>query len=126
MSDAFVDSSAIVAIALAESGSEAVAGRLRGFDRWFAANLLEAELRAVCARENLDFLPHLLKGVTWVFPERPLTFEMEAALAVGQLRGADLWHVATALSIAPVPGEMSFVTLDRRQQEVAAKLGFRV
>ena len=50
---------------------------------------------------------------------------MEAALAVGPVRGADLWHVATALYAAPESDTISFLTLDPRQAKVAAGLGFR-
>ena len=42
------------------------------------------------------------------------------------LRGADLWHVATALYIFDEPSEVTFLTLDRRQGEVAGALGFQV
>ena len=45
-------------------------------------------------------------------------------LNAGYLRGADLWHVATALYVTPEPGEISFITLDRRQRNVAMALGF--
>ena len=59
-------------------------------------------------------------------PGSALTREFETALQVGYLRGADLWHVATALYMSPEPGDISFVTLDRRQRNVAKALGFRV
>ncbi len=39
-------------------------------------------------------------------------------------RGADLWHLACALWIAPDARGLAFVTLDKRQREVARKLGF--
>ena len=53
---------------------------------------------------------------------------MHAAVArAGQhLRGADLWHIATALYTTPEPGDISFVTLDHRQRTVAKALGFHV
>jgi hypothetical protein len=41
------------------------------------------------------------------------------------VRGADCWHLATALYLAPDPGELTFVTLDAHQQSVAKSLGFR-
>ena len=68
---------------------------------------------------------HLLDRISWVHTHRPLSREMKAALDAGNLRGADLWHIATALYAAPVPGAISFVTLDRRQARVAATLGFQ-
>ena len=62
----------------------------------------------------------------WIFPDRPLGPEMDTVLEVGYLKGADLWHVATALAAARDPREMSFITLDERQRAVAAELGFCV
>jgi hypothetical protein len=60
----------------------------------------------------------------WLHPQRPLTAEFRRILAVGHLRGADLWHLACALWTAPDARELAFVTLDKRQRDVARKLGF--
>jgi hypothetical protein len=46
-------------------------------------------------------------------------------LDAGYLRGADCWHVATALYVSPEPSRLSFLTLDERQRDVARTLGFR-
>ena len=43
----------MVAIALGEPGAPAVARRIRGFDTLVAANLVEAEVRAALAREDV-------------------------------------------------------------------------
>jgi predicted nucleic acid-binding protein len=122
---AYVDTSWLVAIAFDEPGARRLADRLRRFDRRFASNLLEAELRSALAREGVADRPEpLLSWITWVYPNRPLTPELDQALAFGYLRGADLWHLATALFLAPEPEEIAFLTLDQRQREVAARLGF--
>ena len=71
-------------------------------------------------------MPPLLRRIEWIFPDRVLTHEIERVLAVGRLRGADLWHVATALYLEPNPSELTFLTADIRQREVAAAVGFRV
>ncbi len=126
MSVAYVDTSAVVAISFDERGAAACARRLDAFSHLVSSNLLEAELRAVFAREGRGFTPSLVSGIEWVLPDRPLTREFETALQVGYLRGADLWHVATALYMSPEPGDISFVTLDHRQRNVAKALGFRV
>lgn len=47
-----------------------------------------------------------------------------AVLGTGYLRGADLWHVATALYVSPDPSELAFVTVDTRQGTAAEALGF--
>ena len=125
MTLAYVDTSCLVAIAFAEAGATRVAGRLGRMDRLFSSNLLEAELRSALVREGLSIEPtRLLSGITWVYPNRPLSREFERVVREGYVRGADLWHLACALFLAPAPKDLAFVTLDRRQQEIAQKLGF--
>lgn len=125
MSTAYVDTSAIVAVAVDEPAGPAVAERLVTFSRRFSSNLLEAELRATLIRDGYRYDADLVSGITWVLPERPLAAEISEVLDAGYLRGADLWHVAAALHIADEPERLTFVTLDRRQAEVAAALGFQ-
>ena len=66
----------------------------------------------------------IVSRIQWVLPDRSLAPEFATVLEAGYLRGADLWHVATALYVAPNPRDLSFVTLDSRQQSVAKTLGF--
>lgn len=126
MSVAYVDTSALVAVAFDERGGSAIAGRLDQCSRLLASNLLEAELRAAFARERLDFADSLVAGIDWVLPDRPLAPEMAAALESGHLRGADLWHVATALYAIAEPDQAAFITADTRQQAIAEAVGFEV
>ena len=124
---AYVDTSCLVAIAFAEAGAARLAGRLRRFERLFSSNLLEAELRSALMRERVPDPPSaLLSRITWVYPTRPLTAEFERMVDAGYLKGADLWHLANALFLAPERRELTFLTLDRRQRAVAAQLGFAV
>ena len=125
MSVAYVDTSALVAIAFDHVRGQDLAESLDGFSRLVASNLLEAELRAVFARERLAFEASLVAGIDWVLSDRPLAPELATVLGSGYLRGADLWHVASALYAAGDPGLMSFVTLDERQRAVAGMLGFQ-
>ena len=124
MSVAYVDSSALISIAFAESRGGSSLANLLTFDRVIASNLLEAEVRSAFAREGLRFQWPPGLDIEWIFPDRPLTSEFARVLQAGYLRGADLWHVATALYVAVDPREMFFVTLDGRQREVARTLGF--
>ena len=126
MSTAYVDTSVLTAVAFDEPGAEALARRLEEFSDLFSSNLLEAELRAAFARENLVFRESAVAGIEWVLPDRPLAPEFTAVLKAGYLRGADLWHVAAALYVSPRPGSLSFATLDARQSVVAEALGFPV
>lgn len=50
---AYVDTSCLLAIAFAETGSRPLASRLGRFDRLFSSNLLEAKLRAALLREGV-------------------------------------------------------------------------
>ncbi|MCY4487426.1 MAG: type II toxin-antitoxin system VapC family toxin [Deltaproteobacteria bacterium] len=126
MTVAYVDTSALVAVAFDERGGATCARRLDSFLRLVSSNLLEAELRAVFARERRRFASDLVSDIEWILPDRRLTREFEAVVEAGYLRGADLWHVATALYVAPVPSTISFITLDSRQRAVASALGFDV
>ncbi len=124
MKVAYVDTSCLVAIAFGERGSTALARRLAGFDELVSANLLEAELRSAFAREGVEPDVALLTTVSWIIPDRPLNAEIEQVLRAGYLRGADCWHLATALYLAGEPAAISFMTLDERQRDVALSLGF--
>ena len=126
MSVAYVDASVVVAIEFEERGEDESSERMNGFSTLRSSNLLEAEVRAAFARERRRFDPSILARIQWVFPIRPLSTEMATVLQSGYLRGADLWHVAVALHLARNPAEISFLTLDQRQREVVASLGFEV
>jgi hypothetical protein len=126
MNVAYVDTSCLVAMAFGEPNASVLARRLEGFDELVSSNLLEAELWASFAREEVQPDTRLLSWISWVLPDRPLSQEIGKALAVGYLRGADLWHVACALYLVETPGEISFITLDDRQRGVAESLGFPI
>lgn len=126
MTTAYVDTSLLVAVALREEEHQQHVARLDSALRLVSSNLLEAELRSALLRELAFAVPPLLRRIEWIFPDRVLTHEIERVLAVGRLRGADLWHVATALYLEPNPSELTFLTADIRQREVAAAVGFRV
>ena len=57
---------------------------------------------------------------------RPLSDEITRVLQTAYMRGADLWHLSAAIYVTSEPGDLTFLTLDCRQGEVAAALGFRV
>ena len=126
MKVAYVDTSVLLAVAFAEPEGMSARSRLEGFDLLVASNLLEAELRAALHREDAPADALLLNRVSWISPDRPLSREITAVLGAGHLRGADLWHLACALYLAPSPRELVFFTLDARQGAVAEKLGFPV
>ena len=122
---AYVDTSCLVLIAFRERGASALTRKLEGFDDLFSSNLLEAELRAACSREEVESDPVILSAVSWVIPDRPLSAEIARVLEAGYVRGADCWHLVTGLFLVEDPAEISFLTLDKRQAQVARALGFR-
>ncbi len=125
MNVAYVDTSCLVALAFNEGGASALARRLGRFDRLVASNLAEAELRAAFVREGRAGVLTALDRLSWIVPDRPLSPEIERVLAAGYVRGADCWHLATALYLAADPKQLAFVTLDRAQATVARALGFK-
>ena len=66
-----------------------------------------------------------MADIEWILADRRLSAEIVTALGAGYVRGADLWHLATAL-YAEAPGDMAFITCDQRQSRIAAALGFQV
>lgn len=124
MKIAYVDTSFLVAIVFNEPGAARLALRLQNFEERVSSNLLEAELRSALMRQSTAGGNEALSGIGWIHPDRPLTGEFSRVLAAGHVKGADLWHLACALFFADTPGEITFLTLDARQKEVARKLGF--
>ena len=126
MKAGYVDTSCLVAIAFDEPERTEVASRLGEHEMLLSSNLLEAEFRAALARESADLDEALFSWITWVLPDRPLSVEITRVLRTAYLRGADLWHLSTAIYVTSDPGDLTFLTLDRQQAEVAEVLGFRV
>lgn len=126
MNIAYIDSSALVAIAFNEPNASNLAETLSKCGKVISSNLLEAEIRSAFARENIEFPASLLSGIGWIIPERPLTKELATALDAGYLRGAHLWHVASALYAVNDPRQAFFATLDNRQESVAREIGFQI
>ncbi|HEV2641964.1 MAG TPA: PIN domain-containing protein [Candidatus Elarobacter sp.] len=119
-----MDTSCLVAIAFGERGAAGLARRLATFDELVSSNLLEAELRAAFVREAVDADPEALASISWIVPDRPLHAEIARVLEAGYVRGADCWHLATALYLAGHASAITFLTLDARQRDIARVLGF--
>lgn len=123
---AYVDSSCVVAIALGEPSASRMALRLRTFNRLISNVLLEADVRAACIRERAQVPDAELALIHFVPVRRRVGKEINLVLSAGYLRGADCLHVATALVFSPEAPQLTFLTLDERQREVAKALGFGV
>ncbi len=126
MRTAYVDSSYLLAIAFVEPGAAGLVRNLYRYELLISSNLLEAELRSVLRRENVEADFRLfLRAISWVYPDRTLTPEISIVLDAGYVRGADLWHLAVALFFDPTR-KIGFLSLDSRQREIGEKLGFSV
>jgi hypothetical protein len=121
---AYVDSSWLLAIAFAEPTAGTATTILESYDVLLSSTLLEAEILSALHREGLTATGLPDPGISWLLPDRPLRPEVERVLAAGYLRGADLWHVATAVWAAADPTRTSFLTFHLRQREIAGALGF--
>ena len=122
---AYVDSSCLVAIAHGETVAKRIAARLAGFRVILTHPLLDTEVRCACAREGQPLPDAELQLVHWIDVDRPLSDEIDRVLSAGYVRGADCLHLATALYLAPDPRDLTFLTLDTRQRDVARALGFK-
>lgn len=126
MNFAYIDTSWLIKISF-EDKSGKLRKRLADYETIFSSDLLIAELLAYARRENLaeQILTSQLRAISLILPDRSLRPEMEKVVRVGYVRGADLWHLACACYLAPRPHELSFLTADEHQQEVARALGFK-
>ena len=125
MPDAYVDASVIVAVALGEPTAAVALRRLAAFDVLVSSPLLEAELGAALRRSDVVPDASLISRIEWVLPMRALGSEIDRVLDAGYVRGADCFHLASALYLSPQPFKMTFLTLDTRQRAVAKALGFK-
>lgn len=98
---------------------------MRRFDALVSSAILEAEVACALKREDRPISGVPWSGVTLIHPDRSLTSEIARVLGAGYVRGADCWHLATALYVAGEPGRLAFLALDEEQGKVARTLGFR-
>jgi len=124
MTGAYLDSSIVTAIAFVEPGAGDLRARLQQYAQLYSAPLLEAEVRSAARREGVPVNEGWFDAITFVSPELSLRPEIIRVLDTGYVRGADCWHLATALYLSPNSSELTFLTLDARQRAVAERLGF--
>ena len=123
MSVAYVDTSVLTAIAFEETGAAAHTRRLDEFTRLISSNLLEAELRAAFARENLLFQESAVAGIEWILPGSDAGSRIRDSARNGLPAGHRLVACRGGPLCLPQSGGLSFATLDARQGTVAEALG---
>lgn len=126
MSTAYLDSSCVVAAAFGEPGARPMIARRRSFALVVSSTLLEAEVFSALHREQRAITDAFHAELSLIAPDRALSEEIARVLEAGYVRGADCWHLATALYVAPEPFDLTFLTLDLAQRKVAKALGFQV
>lgn len=124
MKPAYIDTSLLIG-AKFQGLPPAISRRVETYEL-FSGELLIAEVLAFGTRESIpgDQLWDALRGLSWVIPEGSLVSQLTRVTNSGYARGADLWHLACACYLSPIPGDLAFLTLDERQRELASLLGF--
>ena len=125
MAVVYVDASVVVAEALAQPGRQLAAKTLRAASDVVTAALTEAELAAALVREGRPpEAEQWIDALVLLNPPRPLRREIRQVLRRGYVRGADCWHLATALWFRDTYAvDLTFLTRDERQGELALALG---
>lgn len=124
---AYLDTSFVLTIALEEAGAGGLRRVLSRYDELLSSDLIVAECLSAARREGilLEEMLATLRAVQLVLPPRSLAPEMREVLEQGHLRGADLWHVACALSVtADTRADCAFLSRDQQQRRIANRLGF--
>jgi predicted nucleic acid-binding protein len=124
----YVDSSIIVSLLLKEKGYHSYRKILENADLALSSSLIEAEVYSVAAREKIPLqkAEEFIQLVSLVIPERSLQKEYFSIFEKNFSRGADTFHLATALYLDPSASELTFMTADKNQGRIAAKLGFQL
>lgn len=128
MKVAYLDSSVIIALLLEEGPSKQIRKTLTSFKKLYSASLLEAEVLATAKRENIDlsFAYSFISPIGLLFSEQSLQKEYEEIFSLGYCRGADAYHLASALFLDPEKSNLFFFTLDEKQKLIAKKMGFKI
>jgi len=120
----YLDASALVKLAVAESGSEAVLRMVDAASRVITSVLALVEVRRAVLRVDPDADPWAVLGRCTIIDLDPEIIEAAATLAPRELRSLDAIHVTSALAIASDLD--AFVTFDHRQAAAAQAAGLPV
>lgn len=127
MKRVYVDSSTLVGVLFNEEEASVHYKHVKTYDEATSSYLLEAEIYSACARESIEFAKadELIECLSLVIPDRSLKKEYCRIFDRGYCRGADAYHLATALYLDPSCQELTFLTTDGSQSDVARKIGFK-
>lgn len=119
----YIDSSVVVASLFDElPNNKKIWG---SSDNFLSSFILESEVLSTAKREglDLDLVKKELKKISFVRTESLLA-QLTEIFKVGYLRGADAFHLATAMWIQGKHSGLKFYTLDKRQIAIASMFGF--
>ncbi len=124
---AYVDTSALVKLVLAEAETAALRAELGHWPRRAASAIITVELLRTVARSGVPALlataRQLLADVHVIRVDQEL-LDRAAALEPRRMRSLDAIHLSSALALGEQLGVL--VTYDRRMVEAAAAIGLRV
>ncbi len=127
MALAYMDSSALVKLVVAEDETSALEADLAGRDGIVASALVVVEcgraVRRAGNRRVLQRAKEVLEAVYLIDLSTPL-LEEAASLKPSSIRSLDAIHIATALSVDEP--ELDVITYDARMAEAARANGLRV
>jgi predicted nucleic acid-binding protein len=125
MKIAYLDTSLLIRLKF-ETPAKKEIRKVQQYEALFSSELLYAEAMAFGCREKLDtsYILKAIEGISWILPDRSIAEEIQEVISCGYIRGADLWHLACARYFSPDPAQISFLTRDASQREIAAELGF--
>ncbi len=127
MSWAYIDSSVLIATLLEDHPKPQLDKFWGSAERFISSYLLQAEVFSAVKREKADMQLAALeiKKIGFVRTDS-LAEELMEIFKAGYVRGADAFHLATALWIRGKHKDLKFITLDEKQKEIAKHLDFIV
>lgn len=125
---AYLDSSYILGILFREERYNAHQKRIKSLNHAVTSLFSQAEIMSSLKREAIEFdsFIQMADAIDWLLLGDRLDEELARVFAHGYLRGADAFHLATALWFVGDADtkDCAFLTLDKKQETVAKSLGF--
>ena len=124
----YIDSSVLVSMLLQEDQEKRFMTLFEASQGLYSSQLLEAEVYSVAAREDIppDKASEFIELVSLIIPQRSLRSEFHKIFQAGYCRGPDAYHIAAALYLDPKKQNLTFVSADMTQNQLASKIGFRI
>ena len=121
MSILYVDTSVVAALLFAEKNYKDVNKRLNQADRIVSSHLMIAK------REDISFddIDQYLQYFDIAVPDRTLQAEVISILEQTYCRGADAFHIATAIYLDPKMEKLKFYSFDKQQLVAAKNIGLK-